>query len=293
MIITTRDTLILKVLARYYVLDRRQVQQLCFPKDPDGRVARRRLAALVDAGLIYRHSTLVASSHDGPLASVYLLTAKGCQHLADRLGDAAFLYKPVHLPHRLHVVHALAVAELHILLDTAVAAESGVTLEAWYNEHDIINAADPDPYYHYRLRTKFTGDPDIICSPDAGFLLNQGGWRAAYYLELERSDGHHGTGCRQLAERKCPGYAEVARHGVYRQHFPGAEIDGFRVLLVAPHERRRDGIRRAFAEKDPVEFRTDLWRFAALTDITVESLLSDNIYYRCGGGPAEQLLPAG
>ena len=61
MIVMPRDQLALQALARYYLLDRRRVQTLVFPKDSDGRVARRRLAALEEEGLIRRHNMLVAS----------------------------------------------------------------------------------------------------------------------------------------------------------------------------------------------------------------------------------------
>jgi hypothetical protein len=218
-----------------------------------------------------------------------MLTDKGCQYLTTATGDSKYLNKPVDLPHPLHLVHALAVADLHMLFETAAAAQAGIVLEVWHNEHDIVNAGEPDPAYHYRLRTKFAGEPEIICSPDAGFLLNREGQRAAYYLELERGDGHRGTGSRQLAERKCPGYAELARQQVYQQHFPAVGIDGFRVLLVVPHARRRDTVRRAFAEKDAVEYRTDLWRFVAHPDITQDTVLNADIYYRCGDQPPERL----
>ena len=63
---------------------------------------------------------------------------------------------------------------------------------------------------------------------------------------------------RQLAERKCRGYAELARHQIYLKHFPAVGSDEFRVLLVVPDEARRDAVRRAFQEKDPAEYRTNL-----------------------------------
>lgn len=287
MIIMPRDLLALQVLSRYFILDRRRVQNLCFPKDPDGRVTRRRLEALADARYIRRHTLLVASVQDGPQAPVYLLTPKGCKYLADKLGNATFLHKPVDLPHPRQLVHALAVADFHILLDTAIDAQREIVLERWINEADVVNAQS-DPSEHYRLRTNFDGK--ITCLPDAAFLLNYAGRRTAYYLELERGSGDSGTGSRQLAERKCPGYVELARRQVYQQHFPGA--DEFRVLLVVPHAARRDAVRRAFEKKDAAEFRTDLWRFIARSDITPDTLLHNEIYYRCGSEQPEQLTAA-
>jgi hypothetical protein len=192
----------------------------------------------------------------------------------------------------MHLVHAMAVADMHIVFDAAIAAQSGIVLESWFNEHDIINADEPDPAYHYKLRTKFPGDPEIVCAPDAGFLLSHDGRRSAFYLELERGDGHHGTGSRQLAERKCPGYAEVARQRLCLMHFPASGVDEFRVLLIVPDALRRDAVRMAFQKKDPVAYRTDLWRFAARTDIALDTLLHNEIYYRCGPEPPQRLAEA-
>ena len=208
--------------------------------------------------------------------------------MADKLGDPSLLHKPVELPHALQLVHALAVADFHILVDAAVDAQSEIVLVAWHNEADVVNASKPDTSKHFRLRTKF--DNKITCLPDAGFLLNHDGQRTAYYLELERGGGDRGTGARQLAERKCPGYAEMARQQTYRLHFPG--VEEFRVLLVVPHARRRDAVREAFQKKDATEFRTDLWRFVAHSDISAETLFHAEICYRCGPEPPERLTPA-
>ena len=291
--ITERDQLVLLALARYYLLHQRHVQQICFPHAREGRVARRRLAALADEGLIHKHSTLVASAHAAVPAPVYSLTVKGCEYLAEETGDISYLSKPVDLPHRLHLGHAMAVVDFHIAFDVAIAAQGDVVLEAWHNEADVVNADELDPAKHYGLHTKFEGKPGISCSPDAGFLLNRGGRRSAFYLELERGDGKHGTGARPLAERKCPGYAELARRQLHLKHFPAADIDEFRVVLIAPHAGRRDAIRVAFQERDAAAFRTDLWRFAAMTEITAETLLQGEVFYRCGQEPPERLLLAG
>jgi hypothetical protein len=289
MIITKRDMLVLQALARYHILNRGQAQKLLFPRDKDGCVTRRRLAALAKAGLIRRHSALVASSYDGAPAPVYILGPKGREHLVGATGDDRFLHKPVHLPHPLHLRHHMAIAELHMLLDAAIAEQTEIILEDWFNETDVVNADDSDPSQHYRLFTKFEGDPVVSCAPDAGFLLNRAGRRAAFYLELERGEGSRGTGARQLADRKPPGYAELALGHLYLKHFPAAD-DEFGVLLVVPNSQRRETVRRAFQKKDPATFRTDLWRFAALTDLTVETFLRGEVFYRCEDQAPEPLL---
>ncbi len=291
MYVNHRDHAVLLAFARYGFLPRRHVQQRFFPKSADGREARRCLARLVKKGLIRRHPALGASVRDGTLAPLYVLTAAGREYLAEETGDEAFLYKPIELPHAL--VHAMAVVEFHIMFDAAIAAQTDVVLEAWHNEGDVINADDPDPAKHYRLHTKLSYKPKGSCSPDAAFLLNRGGQRAAYYLELERGNGSGGTGSRQLAERKAPGYSEMAERQIYLNHFRADGIDGFHVLLVAPNGGRRDAIRRAFQQKDAAVFRTDLWRFAAQTEVAPDTLLTKEIWYPCGPEPAERLPSLG
>ncbi len=293
MFINDRDYLVLLALAHYGFLTRRHVQQLFFPKSADGREARRCLARLVEKGLVRQHSALVASVRDGALAPIYLLTVEGREHLAEETGNESFLCKPITLPHALQLAHAMAVVEFHITIDAAIATQTDVILEVWHNENDVINADDPDPATHYRLHTKLSDKPRGSCSPDAAFLLNHGGQRAAFYLELERGDGHGGTGSKQLIERKGPGYAEVANRKIYLNHFRADGIDGFHVLLVAPNGGRRDAIRRAFQQKDAAVFRTDLWRFAAHTDITPDTVLTREIWHPCGSGAAERLPALG
>ena len=288
MFVNNRDILVLLAFARYGFLSRRQVQHLLF-QHADDRIVRRCLARLVEKGLIRRHSALGASVRDGGLAPLYVLTAAGREYLAEETGDDSYLYKPIELP--LQLAHAMAVVEFHITFDAAIAAQTDVVLEAWHNEGDVINGNDLDPAKHYRLHTKLSDKPRVSCSPDAAFLLNCEGRRSACYVEWERGDGHGGTGAKWLAERKCPGYAGLAERQIYLNHFRAAEIDGFHVLLVAPTGQRRDAIRRAFQQKDAAVFRTDLWRFAAHTDITPDTLLTKEIWYPCGSGAAE-MLPA-
>ena len=41
MITSPRDKQVLRCLARYHLLNRRQLQQLCYPDDQEGRITRR------------------------------------------------------------------------------------------------------------------------------------------------------------------------------------------------------------------------------------------------------------
>ena len=128
MIVTERDHQILLSLTRYGLLNRGMVQKMCFPNDPQGRVARRRLAVLTDAGFIRRHSMLVASRFDDPPAPVYLMAKRGYELLAQEGAGSGFPRKPVQLPHPLHVRHALAVAEMHVTRSQSMPGLTKMTL---------------------------------------------------------------------------------------------------------------------------------------------------------------------
>jgi len=288
--VTQRDMQVLLCLARYRLLNRRQLQRLCYPTDKDGRITRRRLASLAEEGLIRRHGMLVASQYDGPPSPVYLLAEGGREYLAEELADDRLLLKPVQLPHALHLYHQLAVSEAHMTLEAAIVAQDTVTLEAWYNEAEVINTHEPDPGKHFSLFTEFRSCPRLVCSPDAAFMLGYEGHRSVFYVELDRGTGDRGTGARQLAAQKSPGYAELARRQLHRKHFPAVTDAGFTVLLIARHPQRRDSLRWAFRRKHPGAHRTDLWRFASQTDLNTETFFHGDIFYHCDEQPPAPLV---
>jgi hypothetical protein len=290
--ITDRDMQVLLCLARHHLLNRFQIQRLCFPADKDGRVARRRLAALTEEGLIRKHYIQIVSQYDKPAGAIYLLTPCGCRFLADKKGMKDYLFKPVNLPHALYLSHQLAVAEFHMILDSAISGQSQVTLEAWHNEFDIINSGEPDTKKHYRLFTEIQAWPRLVCAPDAAFMLARHGTHFIFYVELDRGERNRGTNAKNIVLHKNRGYRELARLGLHRRHFPGTNAEGFSVLLIAPNASRRDAICRAFGKKDPHLYRTDLWQFASLKDISSENMLQSEIFYRCHNAELpEKLLP--
>ena len=69
--ITDRDLQVLHSLARYFVLNRQQVQRLCFSDDNDGRVTRRRLLKLVQLGVIQRQRLQMHDMNIGSHSTVF------------------------------------------------------------------------------------------------------------------------------------------------------------------------------------------------------------------------------
>lgn len=276
--ITERDFGVLRDVARYSVLSRMQVQRLNFPDDDSGRVTRRRLQTLVDAKLLNRTPTPVFNSAGGSAWPAYYSSRKGLELLAEQLADERFLGLSCQTPQAHHLLHWLAVSETHILLDQAIAAQTTVSCDGWINEWDTVCTEETLPEKRYRLYSLLQSEPRLVCAPDAGFLLAAHGYRKIFYLEQDRQT----SGVKQIAASKCRGYAGLLAQQGQRHHFPQANVAGFTVLLIAPNERRRDALRKAFGDKPAAH----VWKFASVTDLSVESFLFQPVFYPVNGDPA-------
>lgn len=276
MTVTPRDLSVLAAVARYYTLTRTQLTALCFPDDAGGRVTRKRLDALVSAGLLNRTRMAVVNPAMGAPQSVYYPSAKGCEYLAAQDGDARVRSACTRCPDWTHLYHWTQVAELHLRLDRAVALQAEVAVEHWLSEWDVANPDESAPEKRYRLFTLLSESPRLVCAPDAGFVLAARGHRKGMYVELDRMT----SGVKQIAASKTKGYEGLAERRLHRRHFPGVAADApFAVLHVSPTRNRRDQVARAVAEKGGAH----LWRFAAWTDWTPEALLHEPILTDCAG----------
>lgn len=285
--LTERDHSILLALGRYSLLDRRRVQALCFPTDAKGRVTRRRLQMLCRGGYVRRTRLEVVNPRDGMPAPAYFLTKRGTELLAERSGDDRYFSLPTTLPQPLYLHHALAVADTHIALDQAIAAQPAdqeqVELVRWINEHDKLNPEEPDPRKHVRLFTELRASPrKLVFAPDAAFALRYAGHVGVFYLEQDRCT----TGSKQVAARKAPGAAEFAQRQSHRKHFPETTLDRFTILCIAPTPGRRDALRRAFRGKEGAE----LWRLAALGDLRSDTMLFAHHWYSADQATAMPLV---
>lgn len=281
--ITERDIAVLLAVVRYYVLNRVQIQRLCFPADPSGRIARRRIQALVDFKYINRTQMQVVNPSAGSPAPLYYPAQKGCEFLAEYCNDERFLATPTQTPQNHHLFHWLAVSEAHIVLDQAIAAEQEAHVVDWLSEWDVANHDEPTPEKRYRIYTLIHESPRLVCAPDAAFLLAMSGHQKVFYLEQDRNT----SGVHQVAASKSPGYATMAERHLHRKHFPTTTLDKFSVLMIAPSERRRDALKKAMREK----VGAGLWRFASVTDLTRESFLRAPIWHLCDGEPSPLIKP--
>ena len=281
--VTERDLLILRAVARYYVLNREQVQRLVFPDDNNGRVTRRRLQTLVDAHLLSRQAMLVTYPANGVPAPVYYPSRTGVELLAEMTGDDRMLATSTQAPSMHHVWHWLAVSETHIVFDQAMALQTDAQIVEWFNEYDVVNPLETVPELRFRLYTLLRSGPRLVCAPDAAFLLSVRGHSKVFYLEEDRAT----SGVQQIAATKTQGFSVLAEIGGHRRHFPHATVDKFTVLMVAPTARRRDALRKAIREKPGAQ----LWRFASTEDMQPQRLLHDPIWFPCEGEPAPLIKP--
>ena len=271
--ITDRDLQVLHALARYFVLNRQQVQRLCFSDDNDGRVTRRRLLKLVQLGVIQRQPLQMHDMNIGSPSTVYYPARRGLEILAEALDDKRFLLVSSQAPQPHHVRHWLAVTDTHITVDEAIARQTDVQLEDWINEWDTVSTTAVEPDLRYRLLSTLQESPRLCCAPDAAFLLARGEHKKVYYLEEDRDT----SGVERVAASKTKGYAELAHRQWHRHHFPETTLPTFTVLMVAPSPRRRDHLRQAIRQKPGWE----LWRFVSATELSAESFLHEPILYRC------------
>ncbi len=276
--ITPRDVQILRILVRYYVLNRNQIQRLCFPNDSHGRITRRRLEVLVEGHYINRQAMLFCHPHEGPAAPVYFPAQRGVDILAAESDDERILTTPTQTPIPHHVQHWLGISDLHIALDEAIEGDPDAKIADWVNEYDIVNKDESQPERRFRLYTLLRDSPRLVCAPDAAMLLTCRGHAKTFYFEFDRAT----TGVQQVANSKTQGYAVSAEIGLARKHFPQATFDGFTVLCVTPNERRRNTLRNAIADKPGAK----LWRFAASSELTPETVFRQPIWYPCVGEPA-------
>lgn len=277
--VTDRDIEILRVIIRYYVLNRQQIQRLVFPDDPNGRVTRRRLQSLYEENLINRLPSREFPSILAP-SPMYFPSRKGCELIAEYDDDERILATPTKAP-EYNIFHWLAVSHTHITIDEAIAKQTAVKIEGWINEWDVVNKDESAAEKRYRLYTLIRESPRLVCAPDAALLLSALGHTKIFYLEQDRAT----SGVQQIASVKTLGFAALAERNLQKRHF-NATVPGFTVLMVAPTDRRRDALRKAIAAKPGAA----LWRFATVSDLTPERALHSPIWYSCGQAEPDPLV---
>jgi hypothetical protein len=279
---------ILECVVVYYTLTRMQLQDLCMPpgKDVDGRRMRKHLMALRREHLICQTQGQVVFPHrNGAPSPVYFPSRKGCELLAAETGQERFLHACTLTPNWQNLPHWVKIADFRIHLDKAVSRQSEVAVENCLTEWTIANPEEKAPEKRYSLFTLLRESPRLVCAPDASFLVRYQGFLRGVLVEIDRLT----SGIKQIAASKTPGFAYMAEHNSHLRLFPGltprspavGDAEGrrdkkkmpFTVLHVSPTPARRDQVRAAVRPKP----WSELWKFAAWSDLTPESLLHDPI----------------
>lgn len=163
-------------------------------------------------------------------------------------------------------------SQFQLTLRDAIAKQEELAIDQWYNEYEVINPYD-EPKKQRTLFTELRPRPRLVANPDAAFLLSYREHRVVYYVERERG----GTGANQLRDRKTPGYEGLLRQqGHCSLHFPTSTYaKGFTVLCPVQSIGHRKAVCRAFAGTTAAK----LWRFASVTELASETILTEPIWY--------------
>jgi hypothetical protein len=275
---------ILQLVCRYYTLTRGQITRLLLPDDEDGRITRRHLVRLRQKNLINRTHMEVSNPDVGVMGPVYYPARDGCAYLAQECGDDTYFAVCTQTPHWQSLYHWVRVAETHVLIDRAAERLDGVLVATWYGEWDVLDPRGQEPQHRYRLYTLLRQTPKLVCVPDAAFLLDTLGHKKVFYLEQDRDTTKSAD---RVAAQKCGGYAGLAEVSGHRRHFPDMTVEAFTVLMVAPTTRRRDALRKAIGQKPG----SRLWKFASLTDLTTDTLLTGDVWYPATGDAGPLIRP--
>src|SRR5207244_3091882 len=162
------DIEVIASVAHYYTLTRAQINRLHFPNDHDGRLTRKRLRLIHEAGLINRSNMQVTNPLMGSPGFVYYPSAKGCAFLAQEKENPLRKDGCTRTPDWTRMYHYVAIADAHIVMDQAVTKTPSVAIDQWISEWDILNADEKEPEKRYRLYTRL--GQKLVCRPDAAFL---------------------------------------------------------------------------------------------------------------------------
>lgn len=270
--LTPIDYELLRTIARYYVLTRPQIQQLCFADHNSGRATRKRLTKLRHAGYITKHKMPVLLPAMQSAAPAYYLTKQGTEALAAYYDDDAWLATNTKHPRADRLAHWISIANVRIEIEQALSLQSYVKMLKWYTEWETINKESHSDQ-QFTLHVQFSQSPRLSCSPDAAMLLSVAGVSKVFYLEVDlgTSSPH------QIAARKTKGYEELGVQQYHRIHFPETTLDDFSVLMITTNGYRCRATAKAVSRCPGAE----RWLFVDRREITPESFLHGPIVLDC------------
>ena len=269
-VITDKNQLVLESLAKYYVLSRSMIQEICFPHVRSARSVCERLRKLKNEGYISQASMEVVLQGRNA-TPVYFPNKKTGETLAAIYDNPEFENIYTKPPSGRLLFHWLEISRMHVLVDNALELFGQLEMPTWYNEWEPINKDALNRNQLFSLYTELQNQPPISCAPDAGFLLEFKGHRKVFYLEVDRGT----DSMKRIAKKKPKGYAQMQNQNRHMKHFPGATVPEFSVLFVTTTKYRRDELVRRAEDFEGKE----LWKFAWDGDVKPSSFFFDPIWH--------------
>lgn len=171
-----RDLDVLHRVASLRFVSGDQLTRLCFAGDDqtaNARAARRSLLRLTRLGVLARLPRPVGGVRAGSAGFVYRLDVAGQRLSMDRGWQPKRRTRRSHTPGSLFVRHALAVAELHVLLVEADRSGRVELLEL---------SAEPSCWRSYAG----LGSQRLMLKPDSYVRLGLGPYEDSYFVEVDR-----------------------------------------------------------------------------------------------------------
>jgi len=275
------------MLAEYYVLVRPQVQELAFPTNKHSRFCRKVLGELVRAGLVGRSRKCVTYNENQTGCPVYFLTDRGRERLVESTQDESYLLASVSRPRDDRLEHWISISLIHMRLNAAVKEQASpyVAMPTFVTEWNQWRPdADSTPEHFLHVQFPSESEKPMSCSPDAAAIISVEGRHMALYFEACRGTSSVG----QVVGRKHTGYQWLANTGLFRtRHFPGFEIDDFRVLVVTTNPWRRNQMARLM--KDHMGW--ERWRFCTWDDFLPKTILHEEMMIDCSRNPTWLVKP--
>jgi hypothetical protein len=224
-----RDLAVLRSVSDLRFVSGGQLARLCFTDSADpaanARAARRALLRLTRLGALARLPRPVGGVRAGSAGFVYYLGPGGQRLAIERGWQPKRRRRRSMQPGTLFVRHALAIAELHVLL---IEADRSRRLEL------LELASEPSCWRSY------DGSHGLLTlKPDSFVRLGLGDFEDSYFLEIDRGT----EGSRAIAAQlgRYVAYYDSGQEQAERGVFP-------RVLWLATDQRRADVIADGVAE---------------------------------------------
>lgn len=268
---------VLYTLWYYQYLNVPQLKRILFPGHKSNRATRQYLQQAKQKRWVERTNAFFPyGDYRSGGTPVWYMTKGGCEALAVHRNDESLLIGRTKPPRESHAQHWLNLIDTHICMDAACKKHDGsFAISRWLNEWQPANPSDAKAQ-QFCLHTVLRETPKpLSCSPDAGCLIHvpETDERMVVYIEQDRNTG---TGPKQIARQKMPGYCELLFQQGHQRHFPETNIDRFIVLLITTSALRMRLIAESIRERGE---GADQWLLTTTEQLTPESFPYGDIFF--------------